>query len=48
LTGREVAQDTVDHFARMFDLSLTRDKMIGMMPGLLLYLARAGEGAARA
>lgn len=33
MTGREVAQDTVDHFARMFDLSLTRGKMMGMMPG---------------
>jgi hypothetical protein len=43
LTGRDVAQDTVDHFARMFDLSLTKDKMMGMMPGLLLYLAREPE-----
>ncbi len=43
MSGREVAQDAVDHFGRMFDLSLTRDKMMGMMPGLLLYLAREPE-----
>ena len=43
MSGREVAQDAVDHFGHMFDLSLTRDKMMGMMPGLLLYLAREPE-----
>ncbi len=42
-TGREVAQDTVATFSKMFDLSLTKDKMMDMMPGLLLYLARRPE-----
>jgi len=42
-TGREVAEDVVATFTQMFDLSLTKDKMMGMMPGLLLYLARRPE-----
>ena len=42
-TGKRVAQDTVATFAQMFDLSLTKDKMMAMMPGLLLYLARRPE-----
>ncbi len=40
MPGREVAREVVSHFGTMFDLSLTKDKMMGMMPGLLLYLAR--------
>lgn len=42
-TGYQVAEDVVATFAKMFDLSLTKDKMMGMMPGLLLYLARRPE-----
>ncbi len=42
-TGREVAQDVVATFTQMFDLSLTKEKMMGMMPGLLLFLARRPE-----
>jgi hypothetical protein len=42
-TGRQVADDTVATFGRMFDLSLTKDKMMDMMPGLLLFLARRPE-----
>ena len=42
-TGYHVAEDVVATFAKMFDLSLTKDKMMGMMPGLLLYLARRPE-----
>ena len=42
-TGHQVAEDVVATFAQMFDLSLTKDKMMGMMPGLLLYLARRPE-----
>ena len=42
-TGRQVAQDVVATFTQMFDLSLTKDKMMDMMPGLLLYLARRPE-----
>lgn len=40
---REVAQATVANFEEMFDLSLTKDKMMDMMPGLLLFLARRPE-----
>ena len=39
----KVAQAAVIDFEQMFDLSLTKDKMLGMMPGLLLYLARCPE-----
>jgi hypothetical protein len=42
-TGHQVAKDVVATFAQMFDLSLSKDKMMGMMPGLLLYLARRPE-----
>ena len=42
-TGKEVAQDVVGAFTKMFDLSLTKDKMMDMMPGLLLFLARRPE-----
>jgi hypothetical protein len=42
-TGRQVAVETVGTFTKMFDLSLTKDKMMDMMPGLLLYLAREPE-----
>jgi hypothetical protein len=42
-TGHQVAEDVVATFTQMFDLSLTKDKMMGMMPGLLLYLARRPE-----
>jgi hypothetical protein len=42
-TGKQVAEDVVVTFTQMFDLSLTKDKMMGMMPGLLLYLARRPE-----
>jgi hypothetical protein len=42
-TGRQVAEATVATFSKMFDLSLTKDKMMEMMPGLLLYLARTPD-----
>ena len=42
-TGKQVAEDVVATFTQMFDLSLTKDKMMDMMPGLLLYLARRPE-----
>ena len=42
-TGKQVAEDVVATFTQMFDLSLTKDKMMAMMPGLLLYLARRPE-----
>ncbi len=42
-TGKKVAEDVVVTFTQMFDLSLTKEKMMGMMPGLLLYLARRPE-----
>jgi hypothetical protein len=43
MDGREVAEATVDNYAEMFDLSLSKDKMMDMMPGLLLFLARRPE-----
>ncbi|MFO7651603.1 MAG: hypothetical protein R6X13_09735 [bacterium] len=43
MSGRQVAEETVGTFTRMFDLSLSKDKMMAMMPGLLLYLAREPE-----
>lgn len=43
MSGKDVAQDTVNNFEIMFDLSLTKDKMMAMMPGLLLFLARRPE-----
>ncbi len=39
-SGRQVAEATVAAFSQMFDLGLTKEKMLAMMPGLLLYLAR--------
>jgi hypothetical protein len=42
-TGHQVAEDVVATFTQMFDLSLSKDKMMDMMPGLLLYLARRPE-----
>jgi hypothetical protein len=41
--SREVALDVVFSFEKMFDLSLSKDKMMDMMPGLLLFLARRPE-----
>ncbi|MDP8211431.1 MAG: hypothetical protein RAO94_05655 [Candidatus Stygibacter australis] len=43
MSGKDVAQETVNNFEIMFDLSLTKDKMMDMMPGLLLFLARRPE-----
>jgi len=43
MSGKEVARDVVHIFEQMFDLSLTKDKMMDMMPGLLLFLARRPE-----
>jgi len=43
MKGREIAEATVITYAQMFDLSLTKDKMMDMMPGLLLFLARRPE-----
>lgn len=40
MDGREIAQATVSNYQQMFDLSLSKDKMMDMMPGLLLFLAR--------
>jgi hypothetical protein len=42
-TGKQVANEVVGTFTKMFDLSLTKDKMMEMMPGLLLFLARRPE-----
>jgi len=43
MSGRTIAEETVGTFAEMFDLSLSKDKMMDMMPGLLLFLARRPE-----
>lgn len=43
MSGKDVAQETVSNFEVMFDLSLSKDKMMDMMPGLLLFLARRPE-----
>ncbi len=43
MDSREIAEATVSNYARMFDLSLSKDKMMDMMPGLLLFLARRPE-----
>lgn len=43
MKGKEIAEATVINYAQMFDLSLTKDKMMDMMPGLLLFLARRPE-----
>ena len=43
MSGKDVAQETVNNFEVMFDLSLSKDKMMDMMPGLLLFLARRPE-----
>jgi hypothetical protein len=43
MTKREVAEVSVANYAQMFDLSLSKTKMMDMMPGLLLFLARRPE-----
>lgn len=43
MDGREIAEATVENYQKMFDLSLSKDKMMEMMPGLLLFLARRPE-----
>lgn len=43
MKGREIAEATVVNYAQMFDLSLSKEKMMDMMPGLLLFLARRPE-----
>ncbi len=43
MDGRKIAELTVQNYAKMFDLSLSKDKMMDMMPGLLLFLARRPE-----
>ena len=43
MDGREIAEATVANYRQMFDLSLSKDKMMDMMPGLLLFLARRPE-----
>ena len=43
MEGRKIAELTVQNYAKMFDLSLSKDKMMDMMPGLLLFLARRPE-----
>ena len=43
MPGRTIAEETVGTFTEMFDMSLTKDKMMGMMPGLLLFMARRPE-----
>lgn len=43
MTGTIVAQSVVKNYEAMFDLSLSKDKMMDMMPGLLLFLARRPE-----
>lgn len=43
MDGREVGLATVSNYQQMFDLSLSKDKMMDMMPGLLLFLARRPE-----
>ena len=43
MTGKNVAEEVVGNFEEMFDLSLSKDKMMDMMPGLLLFLARRPE-----
>ncbi|MGB7054894.1 MAG: hypothetical protein WBE28_06205 [bacterium] len=43
MDGREIAEATVSSYQQMFDLSLSKDKMMDMMPGLLLFLARRPE-----
>jgi hypothetical protein len=43
MDGRKIAEATVQNYAKMFDLSLSKEKMMDMMPGLLLFLARRPE-----
>ena len=43
MDARGIAAATVSNYAKMFDLSLSKDKMMDMMPGLLLFLARRPE-----
>jgi len=43
MKAKEIAEATVANYAQMFDLSLSKDKMMDMMPGLLLFLARRPE-----
>jgi hypothetical protein len=43
MDGKDIAEATVNNYAEMFDLSLSKAKMMDMMPGLLLFLARRPE-----
>jgi hypothetical protein len=43
MTKREIADASVVNYEQMFDLSLSKEKMMDMMPGLLLFLARRPE-----
>lgn len=43
MPGRTIAEETVGTFTQIFDLSLSKDKMMDMMPGFLLFLARRPE-----
>ena len=43
MPGKTIADATAAHFEQLFDLSLSKDKMMDMMPGLLLFLARRPE-----
>lgn len=48
MPGKLIADATAEHFEELFDLSLSKDKMMDMMPGLLLFLARRPEMVAPA
>ena len=39
-TGRQVAEDISVMYGKMFDLNITREKMMGMMPGMLRFMSR--------
>ncbi|KXB07254.1 hypothetical protein AKJ51_01795 [candidate division MSBL1 archaeon SCGC-AAA382A20] len=43
ISGKRIGQETVDYFEELFDLSLTKEDMLEMMPGLLLFLTRRPE-----
>lgn len=43
MSKREIAEASVANYEQMFDLSLSKEKMMNMMPGLLLFLARRPE-----
>lgn len=45
MSGRQVAYDVVGSYQKMFDLSLSREKLMDMMPGLFIFLARRPEMA---